>query len=1357
MAIQIGKYKRPGIFIEEFDNSIISSPAVEGITNMIIGVSKKGPINTPIRITNLGDFEAIFGQLDRNLERKGSFFHRTVSKMLEVAPVFAMNLLLTDDNLDLIEYKSISSATQFNNDVLREGPYRRFYDTTGFWRRDTFSFMNLTKNNAGYSERAFNLTNVGDRPISVFIFKSSMTGFNRTLLEWYGSIDKMPSYVNPQDFASDYMVDVVVVAGDWTNYQELSVDTRWSNYFNASGLRKEQIRNFASDRNVNLLAYYEGLSLIPYFRDSNGRNLFIETTINRDTDRTGLFCAFNNDLVEDNYYNGLLDIIGNTIVGKMEADIEFLSYKETIAEQIEITSTPLDLPGNVTGMLGSIYYGYQNQDPHAFSGPKPGTLSIKGVGPATTGLYQGAPASNSGIVNNTAGLTFFGNTRTAYYAEGAVYNVNEKASPLQPVSTTSSITVTYQIAPGAFAVINDTFVELSSVDATTTEDVALSVNASDYPITSGGATYAATFVIDSNGELKTITSTVEFDPNLGNYPTVLASDIVLGYMTFQVGSNGQFSGIPQMNRLSIDSNGYKDIQFGTASGEYFIEEINGLGTGDAIRIEFYGTDKTPKINDYKGYRLFKMFNRLLNLLNSPDKEKRSLNLGPNLNFRKVSFDQITVSDITTSSLQNKSFVLNTGLTSTELADILDGHMVIYTLDNEFIMGSKGISSKESAASLTNGVVGKYSKFYTRYYDGIINNRDYFHSNRIYQDYDGESNDLLGYTVDVTFLDGESVVGLTGPNAGYDYIIFETDAPISATAASVGSGLIKGLNLQTFEQLVFPGATKNRGAFTIVANSVNPLQTPNQLANVLGYPNGFAYQVNEEVEFEYITDQKYVFDYLKKHYIKMYLENNGNLQVEFLDELLESAEEVNTQANSIFFVQSEKSNLKQTVEIETPTSYIQTPNKILIDGQRYTEVKVGDFLEAYVDETTLEEGQYPRRLTRILSKRAWSGDPSLTEVTCDARINKWSYGDGDYQTMRYVSIENYVSTYKAISLKGFKIRQASLPDGTEARQNSILNLVAKGTPLFKALTNKEGIDFRYLIDSFGLGLTDRSKQQLVDICGERLDAFGFINMPSLRQFKNSTSPSFVNREGVLQLEYVAQGGDPESNPAFLYSFGDGAGSTCVGYFTPYVIINDNGRPLEHPPAPFVATTFMRKHISNVTNVTPWTIAAGITNGRIVGINSLEMTFTPTDIEYLNQAQMNPLAFKRNRGFVIETENTAQTVVKSALSYIHVREVLIELEREIAAMLLDYQWKFNTADVRAEIKLRADSICETYVSRNGLYNYFNKMDEENNTPDIIDNQIGVIDTYVEPIKGMGIIVNNITILRTGAISAGGFINP
>jgi hypothetical protein len=419
MAIQIGKYKRPGIFIEEFDNSIISSPIVEGITNMVIGVSKKGPVNTPIRLTTTGDLESIFGQLDRGLERKGSFFHRTIAKMLESSPVFAINLLTTDDTLDLIEYKSLSASSGYVNDIEREGPYRRFFDTTGFWKRDAESFMNLTKSNVGYSERAFSLTNLSDKYVTAFVVKSARTGFDRTLIEWYGSIEKLPAYVNANDFASDYLVDVIVVSGDWSNYQELAIDTRWSAYFNASGLVKTQLRSFANDRNVTLLAYYEGLSLIPYFRDSNGTNIFIETTINRDTDRTGLFCSFNADLVETDYYNGLLDLVGNTIAGENETDIEFLSYKETIAESIEITAVPLDLPGNVTAVLGGSFSYVQF--PHAFDS------SLPGDSPVSSGVIDASNFDN----------------RTSWFGENYVHNVVQDST----VSAASaSISISYNVA-----------------------------------------------------------------------------------------------------------------------------------------------------------------------------------------------------------------------------------------------------------------------------------------------------------------------------------------------------------------------------------------------------------------------------------------------------------------------------------------------------------------------------------------------------------------------------------------------------------------------------------------------------------------------------------------------------------------------------------------------------------------------------------------------------------------------------------------------------------------------------------------------------------------------------------------------
>jgi hypothetical protein len=1293
MAIQIGKYKRPGIFIEEFDKSIISTPVVEGITNLVIGVSKRGPVNTPIRVTTVGEFESIFGQLDRSLERKGSFFHRTVSKMLETSPIFAMNLLKTDDALDVIEYQSISAAAGKENDIEREGPYRRFFDTTGFWKRDTESFINLTKNNIGYSDRAFSLTNLSDKYVSVFIFKSKLTGFDRTLLEWYGSVEKMPSYVNPQDYASDYLVDVVVIAGDWSNYQELSVDNRWSAYFSPSGLRKSSVRDFANDRNVTTLAYYEGLSLIPYFRDLNGRNIFIETTINRDTDNTGLFCAFNSDLVEKDFYNGMLDLIGNTLVDTEETAINFLSYKENITETIRIKNTPLDLPGNVTSILGGAYSGYMSQPAHSYNFDTNVDLFTQDL-------------LDSGIVQNT--------NRTAWFSEGSVYGVYEDAIQ----QGTSSMSITYEVESGsAFTIIGDKLINISDLNTTFT------VSASEFPVSAQLATYSVAFVVDSTGEIRSVTNRVQ-----NQNAVVSQTDIVLSYVNLGI-TNGQISGY-DINRLTIDGDGFVDLELGV---DYDItDESDGK-----VKFEFIGTNSRSLPSNYKQWRRFRMFNRLIDLMEGPNKNKMTILLGTD----KFSFEGMSISNIITSTTQNKSFVLNTNLDTNTLQPLLDGDFILYTEDNEFVLGTEGVETKSGLATPNDGVVAKYSKFYQNFYDGLIGTKDFFYSNRLYLDSSaGSANDLVGDSVNVTF---HSPV--TGTYSGYDYIIFESD----------NVGFDAQIGLQQFEILQFPDSNLNKGTLTLVNDLVSPLLSPTALATALGFPGQFAYRVSENVNTEKILGVTQINDWLVKHYLKMFLDGDDNLVVEFLDNLLESSESVDALANNTFFIQSEKSNFKQTLELEIPSGYLEVPNKVLVKGDRYTEVKVGDFLEAYYDEDTIEVGQFPKKLTRILSKRQYSGDPTLSEITCDARIAKWFEGDA-LQTTRYLTVDQYADTYKVISLKGFRIRTASLPDGTESRQSNILDMVGKGTPLFKSLTNKEAIDFRYLIDSFGLGLTERSKQQLVDICGTRLDVFGFINMPSARMFRNSSSPTFVNREGVLQMEFVAKGGDPESNPAFLYSFGDGPGTTCVGYFFPYVNISDNGRPLDHPPAPFVATTYMRKHISNAGNVTPWTIAAGVTNGRITGINSIEMDLTPEDIEFLNQAQMNPIVFKRNRGNVIETENTAQTLYKSSLSYIHSREVLIELERELSRMLLDFQWKFNTPDVRAEIKLRADVICETYVSKNGLYNYFNKMDDENNTPEIIGNQIGLLDTFVEIIKGMGVIVNNITILRTGAISSGGFIN-
>ena len=319
-----------------------------------------------------------------------------------------------------------------------------------------------------------------------------------------------------------------------------------------------------------------------------------------------------------------------------------------------------------------------------------------------------------------------------------------------------------------------------------------------------------------------------------------------------------------------------------------------------------------------------------------------------------------------------------------------------------------------------------------------------------------------------------------------------------------------------------------------------------------------------------------------------------------------------------------------------------------------------------------------------------------------------------------------------------------------------------TNLAKGLADKNKITWRYLIDSFGLGLVPidgyGSKQQLADLCGMKLNCLGFINMPSAKIFRESTNPSFVNDDGSLNCAYLKTGADETKNPDFYYQFaqkhGDFDGRSCTGYFFPYIRIYDNGIPKWVPPASYAATTYMQKFTSNIAGILPWTICAGITNGRIQNITKTEMDFTNTDLENLHQMNANPIVYKINNGYCINDEASAQVFPYSSLSFLHSREVLIELENRLYDMLLKYQWSFNTPEIRSEIKYRADKICKDMLDNDAFYDFKNVCDATNNTDYVIDLQMGVLDTYVEIIKGMGIIVNNITIMKKGDIQSMGF---
>lgn len=1266
MSINLSDYNRTGVFIDERNQSVIDRPAPqEAVINFVPGFSRKGTVfNRPVLIKSKNDRLSYFGDIDRFLEKKGSFFHRTIDVALQTAPIFAMNLLKTN-SLDTLNYASVSIAAQYENAPVDTQLYDDFFNKAGFWQRDTEAFLNFAEN----SEKMIHFTNVGDKKLTVFMFKSSQAGFNLTAETWYGGQDKVPTWMNYNDFMSDYMVRVVVVRGDWSNYATLAADTNWSKYFNASGLRKDKVNNFIRDNAVTLLGDYNG-SLIPYFRDAQNNNIFIETLINLDTDKTGLFCAFDIDNVETDFRTGVVDIIGETLVGNDVSRINFMSYQDTIEEVDTYEHTELDALGNVIG------------------------------------------------------ITPLGGFRTIDFTNGTINGVTftPLSGDVDPAAAPFAITAT-----GGTAIINNAIVDLI--------DTSFNYNTITAPVTT--TTYRIDMIyIDTDGTIKTIEGTeIELINGLTEANAVLAGltypatypngAIVLGYHFRSLDALGTFTN----DWVNVAHNGaaFQTLIMGTLVSD----DITVTGAANTLTLTFNNTASVTKAN-YTAWRSLQFFNELVTkkvLSNSVIIDANTL--------AKVDLTNATWIDNYSATTGDKYITLTVDAAYDIYSGASLGGFVFYYNDNEFVMSTNGLQTSELTANTETagfGIVAKNSEFYQDFYNGMINTGDYF----------------FVKAAETTSLRFVHYTNLSNPTAIGDYIIMSA---ADATALGLGTGA-NNLNIMIDDHPI------NEGTFSIGEGEDSAGVTFGAILDA-EYTLGtdIAFKVSELVSTYTTIQDINVYNADLKVYLKMYM-LGSKLMVEFMaDNTLITPYSIPgglMSINTTIRVYSGESNYEQTLEIETHASYTITDNKVLIDLVRYPEVKVGDYVKAYVDTLSLQPGEEPKKFARILKKAPWSGNATYgvqyAEITTDIKIDVTAFGS-DLQTTRYTTIEDYIDTYKAITLGGFTVQATSIPDGTETRQSEILDIIGNSTALYNAIVNKNKFNFRYLIDSFGLGLTEFSKQQLADITGKRKNCIGFLNMPSAKMFVDSSNPAFTNEDGTLNLEYVKLGGNPEENPAFLYSLAQGSGTDdgrdTVGYFFPYVTVNDNGRPLAFPPASYVANTYMRKINSPVSGIYNWTVAAGTEDGLILGISNTEMDFTEFDYEQMYAMGVNPISYARNVGFYIETEFTASTTPLSALSFLHVREILIDLENELYAMLLKYQWKFNTPAVRAKIKREADAICQKYVDRSALYAFENIIDETNNTPTIIDNQFGLLETYIEPVKAMGTIVNVINVMATGAL--------
>ena len=458
------------------------------------------------------------------------------------------------------------------------------------------------------------------------------------------------------------------------------------------------------------------------------------------------------------------------------------------------------------------------------------------------------------------------------------------------------------------------------------------------------------------------------------------------------------------------------------------------------------------------------------------------------------------------------------------------------------------------------------------------------------------------------------------------------------------------------------------------------------------------------------------------------------------------------------------------ETGTPLN-VDAENEIIMVMEEFTSknIKVGDMLLSYVSSDSYATENLFSRLTRVIEIKPlyrydstnadtpYIKDNNHIRVVCSDRVEApLDPNTNKKYVYKYTTVDNICDRYHWTFLRGFKVSEDAMPNGKNDRQNEILDMLSETNTrsnLYKALIDRDYIQWRYIVDTFGLGVENECKKVYSLLCKGRQSGLAIINAPSMQDFKRSIEPSFVDEYGGVKSEFIANGGNLDKAPVSLFSLPkEENGASWAAYFYPYLKISDLAAVKTVPPAAYVSNLYISKY----TNSKPWSIVAGPKRGVISGnqVVGLEGTLIHDDRQYLEPMGINPIVWENGVGVEVFANKTAKQTPVSALSSIHAREACIYIQDNVESILKKYNWEANTARNREEIKTLVDNFLSGVKQGDGVYDFKTVMDTTNNTTDVIDRNMGVIDIYVEVVRGLEILAQRLTVLKTGSIESGNF---
>ena len=418
---------------------------------------------------------------------------------------------------------------------------------------------------------------------------------------------------------------------------------------------------------------------------------------------------------------------------------------------------------------------------------------------------------------------------------------------------------------------------------------------------------------------------------------------------------------------------------------------------------------------------------------------------------------------------------------------------------------------------------------------------------------------------------------------------------------------------------------------------------------------------------------------------------------------------------------------------------------------YNENEEADDSDYYLDTVYVQEvgtkydenGEFKFHYVKV------SGQPLVYPTDENAE----EAGNNQYLVRVDNPLNQEIGVMKPIYFEGYTYAM-NKPDGVGMYaklqwQKKILSVLNEYKGLRTGLLNKSEIDYRYVIDTFQSFPDASIKKELSYLCKEKQSAFCIANFPSVQTFTKCPYAAYTDSKGVFNVEYVVKGCNKKKASSISFSMPDDTeGASFIAFYTP-LKFSDGYLDTIVPSAGLVSNLFIEKYLTRQ----PYYIVAGPNYGRVnaSGMVGPDYKYSMDELQIIEPFGVNCMVYRPNFGTFINANQTAKQIPLSALSKVHVRELVIYLMDEVEKVLQAYQWEFNNSRTREAILSRANNICARIMANGGLQAYLNIMDESNNTPDIIDNEMAVLSTHIEPGMGCGKMVHELTLYRTGQMAS------